>query len=229
MLLDVVVLAVLAVAALHGAVGGALKQVLQLVAAVIGWVAARHLGAPVAVGLARWFPGFVARPAASALLFFGTFALVSLLGAMALRAMLSRVVRGPTDRGVGALLGGAKGALMVWVVLSAAALAGGALPANAAALVRGSEYAGMAREHNLLQRIDPERARLVERLMAVVAEAKHAGAAQADEATKGLLANPRVKALAEAGKVDPAEAERLLDDPQVRELVERMRERAGKR
>lgn len=230
MLLDVVVLAVLALAALHGAMGGALRQVVQLVAAVIGWVAARHLGAPVAVGLARWFPGFLARPAASALLFFGTFALVSLVGAMALRATsMARVVRGPTDRGVGALLGGAKGALMAWVVLSAAALAGGALPAKAAALVHGSEYAGMAREHNLLQRIDPERARLLERLMAVVAEAKHAGAAQADDAAKGLLANPRVKALAEAGKVDPVEAERLLDDPQVRELLERMRERAGKR
>jgi membrane protein required for colicin V production len=225
-LLDVLVLVALALAALHGAMTGALKQVVQLVAVLVGWVAARHLAPPVAAGLSRWFPGFLARPGASALLFCGTFALVTLLGAMALRATsMARVVRGPTDRGVGALLGGVKGALIAWVLLSAAALAGGALPARAAALVRGSEYAGLARVHNLLQRIDPERARLLERLVAVVHEAGKAGAG-ADAAARGLLANPRVKALAEAGgRVDPADAERLLDDPQIRELVEKIRER----
>lgn len=230
MLLDVLVLAALALAALHGAMGGALKQVVQLVAALVGWVAARHLAPPVAAGFGRWFPGFLARPAASALLFFGTFALVSLIGAMALRATsMSRMVGGPTDRGVGALLGGVKGVLIAWVVLSAVALAGGALPARAASWVRGSEFAGLARDHNLLYRIDPQRAHLVARLMAVVAESRRAGVAEADEATRGLLANPQVRALAEAGeRVDPAAAERLLDDPQVRELVEKIRERAGK-
>jgi membrane protein required for colicin V production len=228
-LLDFFVLVALALAALHGAMSGALRQVVQLVAALVGWVAARHLAPPVAVGLGRWF-GFLAHPAASALLLFGTFALVSLIGAMALRATsMSRVVGGPTDRGVGALLGGVKGALMAWVVLSAAALAGGALPPRAAAWLRGSQFVGLAQDHNLLHRIDPKRARLVERLMAVIAESRRAGA-EADEATRGLLADPRVKALAEAGeRVDPAAAERLLDDPQVRELVDRIRERAGKK
>lgn len=229
MLLDLVVLALLALAALHGAMGGALKQVVQLVAALVGWLAARHLGAPVAAGLARWFPGLVARPAAAALLFFGAFALVSLLGAMALRATsVAQVVRGPADRGVGGLLGGVKGALIAWVLLSALALAGGALPARAAAWVDGSEYASLAHDHNLLQRIDPARARLIERLVAVVRESRQAGAAH-DEATRGLLADPRVKALSgAAGQIDPVAAERLLDDPQVRELVERIRERAGR-
>jgi membrane protein required for colicin V production len=232
-LLDLVVLAVLALAAVHGAVGGALRQVVQLLAAVVAWLAARHLGAAVAAGLSRWFPGFLARPGASALLFCGTFALVTLVGAIALRATsMARVVRGPADRGLGALLGGVKGGLIVWVLLSAVALAGGALPAKAAAWVRGSEYASLAHDHNLLTRIDPQRARLLERLVAVIAEARQAGAAASgtDEATRGLLSNPRVKALAESGaRVDPVEAERLLDDPQVRELLEKIRERSGKR
>ena len=86
MLLDAAVLALLALAALHGAMGGALKQVVQLGAAVVGWIAARSLGPAVAAGLARSLPGMLARPVASALLFFGAFALVTLLGAMILRA-----------------------------------------------------------------------------------------------------------------------------------------------
>jgi hypothetical protein len=44
---------------------------------------------------------------------------------------------------------------------------------------------------------------------------------------RALLANPRARALAEAGgQIDPAEAARLMDDPAIRQLVERIRERA---
>ncbi len=230
-LLDVLVLVALALAALHGAVGGALRQVVQLLAALVGWLAARHLAAPVAAGLARWFPGFLARPGAAVLLFVGAFALVSLVGAVVLRATsVSTVVRGPTDRAGGALLGGVKGALVVWVLLSALALAGGTLPGRVGASARGSEYVSLARDHNLLMRIDPAKARLLERVLRAAREAEKNGVTQGEGAeARALLANPRVRALAEAGgEIDPAEAARLLDDPAIRELVEKIRERSGK-
>jgi membrane protein required for colicin V production len=229
-LLDVLVLAALALAALHGAAGGALKQVVQLAAAVVGWLAARHLATPVAAGLTRWFPGFLARPAGSALLFLGAFALVSLLGTLALRGTsVSLVVGGPTDRGAGAVLGGVKGGLMAWVLLSALALAGSALPGRLGAAARGSEFLSLARGHNLLQRIDPGKARLLERVLQAAREAEKAGAkGPGAEASRELLANPRMQELAQAGgEIDPVEAERLLDDPAIRELVEKIRERAN--
>ena len=231
MALDLLVLVVLAAAALHGATGGALRQLVQLAAALVGWIAARALAAPVAAGLARWFPGFLARPGASALLFLGAFALVSLAGTLALRGTsVALVVRGPTDRGAGAILGGAKGALVSWVLLSALTLAGGVLPGWLERTVEGSEFASLARDHNLLVKVDPAKARLLERVLQAAREAEKGGkkAAGTAEAARVLLADPRVRKLAESGEqIDPVEAERLMDDPQIRELVEKIRERAA--
>ncbi len=230
MLLDVLVLVALTLAALHGATDGALRQLLQLCAALIGWLAARHLAAPVAAGLGRWFPGFLARPGASVLLFLGAFALVSLVGTLALRGTsMAAVVRGPTDRGAGAILGGVKGALVVWVLLSALALAGGALPGRLGAGARASEYASLAGDHNLLVRIDPGKAHLLERVLRAAREAERVGVTAVERAdARALLSNPRVRALSDGGAIDPAEAARLMDDPAVRDLVERIRERAEK-
>jgi membrane protein required for colicin V production len=228
--LDFLVLLVLAAAALHGATGGALRQLVQLAAALVGWIAARALAAPVAAGLGRWFPGFLARPGASALLFLGAFALVSLAGSLALRGTsVALVVRGPTDRGAGAVLGGTKGALVAWVLLSALALAGSALPGRWGGSVEASQFASLAREHNLLMQIDPGKARLLERVLHAAREVEKEGGKAGDAAAAhALLADPRLKALAESGgQIDPAEASRLLDDPRIRELVEKIRERAG--
>jgi len=230
-LVDLAALLVLAVATLHGAAGGALRQLVQLAAAVVGWLAARHLVGPVAVGLDRWLPRLLARPAASALLFLGAFALVSLLGGLLLRATrLAAAVRGPTDRGVGALLGGVKGALAIWVLLSAAALAGQALPGRFGGELSSSELAGLARGHNLLARIDPARARMVERVLKAARQAERDGARTGEGvAARALLSDPRLRELADkGGELDPAEAARLLEDPRVRELVERLGEEVGK-
>jgi membrane protein required for colicin V production len=228
-LLDLIVLAVLALAALHGAMGGALRQVVQLGAAVLGWLAARHLGPPVAAGFGRWFPGIVARPAASMLLFVGTYALATLVAAALLRGTrLSSVVGGPTDRGVGGVLGGLKGALIAWVLLSALALGGGRAPAWLGGTLRGSDFASLATRHNLLIRIDPDRAHQLERILAAAREAERTGATTGDGAeARALLADPRMRALAESGGTpDPAEVERALQDPRVRALVDKIRERA---
>jgi membrane protein required for colicin V production len=151
--IDLVVLAFLAVSALAGALSGALRQVVSLLAAAAGVLASRAWSAEVGAGLARRFSG-LARPLAPALLFFGAFAVVSLGGALLLRAGgVSRVVRGPADRGIGALMGGAKGGVVAWALLSLLALAGDLAPAALRAAARGSDLAALARAHNLVQEL----------------------------------------------------------------------------
>jgi membrane protein required for colicin V production len=228
-LLDLLVLAVLGVAALLGARGGALRQVVQLAAAVLGWLAARHLGPAVAAGLARSVPALLARAGASVLLFAGTFALASLVGGALLRATgLAAVVRGPADRGVGALLGGAKGGLAAWVFLSALALAGGTMPGGLALDFTASDFAGLARHHNLLLKLDAKGAHALERALRAARAAERAGRL-ADPDGAQLLADPRLRALSEGeAPIDAAEAARVLEDPEVRALVDRLRARADR-
>jgi membrane protein required for colicin V production len=224
--LDLVVLAGLVLAALLGAASGALRQVLQLGAAVLAWLASRHLAAPVARGLARKVPAAVAGPAAAALLFLGTFVVVSVVGGLLLRARgISRAVRSPADRGVGALLGGAKGALIAWVLLSALALAGGPVgPERFRLDPRASDFGRLAREHNLLVRVDPGAARRLERLLELIRD-RDPGAAGADPDARRLLDDPRVRGL--RGRTADEAAARLEADPELRALVERLLEREG--
>lgn len=166
MTLDLAVLAVLALAAVGGAMSGALRQLVELGGALLGWLAARHLAGAVAEGLGRWVPALVARAAAPALLLLGTWALVSLVGAFVLRATgISAVVRGPADRGVGALLGGAKGVLAAWVLVSALLLAAGDAPRALGLDLRGSDFAALVRSHDLLERLEPGQARALERAL----------------------------------------------------------------
>lgn len=163
-LLDLSALLVLALAALLGAASGALRQLVSLAAAVAGVLASRAFARDVGEGLARTFSP-AARPVAPVLLFFGIFAVASLLGALVLRGTgVAKVVRGPSDRAAGALLGGAKGAAALWVLLSAFVLAREHLPEAIGALGRGSDFAAVARSHNLVARLDPDAARRLERL-----------------------------------------------------------------
>jgi len=152
---DLAVLAVLAAAALLGAASGALRQLVSLAAVGLGVLAARAWTDPVGAGLARTLAP-AARVLAPFLLFVGIFALASLVGIAILRGTgIARVVRGPADRGAGALLGGAKGALAAWVLLSALALAGDHAPELVLRRTRGSDFAALARRHNLIARLDP--------------------------------------------------------------------------
>lgn len=227
--LDLLVLAVLAVAALAGAASGALRQCVGLAAAVLGWLAARHLAEPVAAGLTRWMPGLAARATAPVLLFAGIFALGTLAGALLLRATgIAGVVRGPADRGLGALVGGAKGALVAWVLLSALLLVAGGAPRALGLDLRGSDFAALGARHDLLRRLDPDRARALQRVLRAAQAAERAGRAAPDPEAHRLLQDPRVRALVERdGEVDPAEAARLLEDPGVRALLERLARRHG--
>lgn len=225
--LDLALLLVLAGAAAKGAWDGALRQAVTLVAAVLGWLAARHLGAPVGAGLARFVPDFASRALAGGLLFLGVMALVSLAGAALLRGTgLAAAVRRPADRGVGALVGGVKAALVLWVGLSLAALAARALPERATRALDRSELYALAREQNLLLRLDLDAVRVLRRL---VERGRAADAGPEDVEARRLLEDPRLRGLAGDGEVDAAEAERALADPEVRELVERLRRGAAER
>jgi membrane protein required for colicin V production len=146
-----------------GAASGALRQLVSLAAAAVGLLAARAFSPDVADGLARTVSP-QARGLAPVLLFFGIFALASLAGAVILRlTRVANAVRGPPDRAVGALLGGAKGGLAVWVLLSALALAGDLVPRRLAAWAVGSDFVALARAHNLVVQLDPGAARRLER------------------------------------------------------------------
>jgi membrane protein required for colicin V production len=228
--LDLAVLAILAAAALLGAASGALRQLVSLTSVVLGALAARAWSADVAAGLARSFSP-PARVLAPFLLFLGIFALSSLVGLAVLRwTGISRVVRGPADRGVGALLGGAKGALAAWVLLSALALAAEIAPQTLSRAVRGSELAALARVHNLIARLDPTSARVIERALEAARQVERAGRLRDDPESARLLADPRVRALAEAGRggaLDPIRAARALEDPELRSLVERLARRGA--
>lgn len=228
MLLDLAVLAVLATAALAGAASGALRQLLALGAAVLGWLAARNLGGHVASGLGRWLPEPIARVSAAALLFAGVYAMVSLLGAAVLRASgISAVVRGPSDRGAGALLGGVKGALAAWVLVSALVLAAGGAHRALGVDLRRSDFAALADRHNLLRRLDPGAARTLQRTLEAARAAERASRA-ADPEVRRLLQDPRVRALMEQeGELDAGQAAALLEDPAVRALVERLARQQG--
>jgi len=133
-----------------------------LVAALLAAWSARALSAPVARGLATALSGPIARAAAPALVFAGAFALSGmLLGALMRASGLGKAVRGPADRGVGALLSGAKAGLVAWVLLSAVAVAGEALPWLGRQGQR-SQFASLAREHNLLEQLAPGAVNAVE-------------------------------------------------------------------
>ncbi len=229
MTLDLAVLALLAVAALLGAASGALRQVVSLAAVVLGAVAAHAWTDDVAAGLSRTFRP-AARLVAPLLLFLGVAALASLAGAVILRGTgLARVVHGPADRGAGALLGGAKGTLAAWVLLSAVALAGAAAPDAVRRAARGSDLAGLAAAHNLLVRLDPDAAEAFARALAAARRAERAGRLAQDPDSARLLADPRVRAVERGGRdapLDEERAARALEDPEIRALVERLAGRA---
>lgn len=229
MTIDLAVLGFLAVTALLGAASGALRQVVSLVAAVLGVLAARAFSAEVGAGLAHRFSP-VARPLAPALLFLGAFALASLAGAALLRGTgLARAVRGPADRGAGALLGGAKGGLLAWALLSLLALAGDLAPEALRARARESDLAALARAHNLLARLDPDAARRLRAALEAARAAERAGRLARDPESARLLADPRIRALDPegTGALEPGASAAVLDDPEVRALVERLAGRAA--
>jgi membrane protein required for colicin V production len=199
--LDLAVLGLLLLFAVAGAIGGALRQLVQLGAVVTGWLAARHLAPRLAGPLLGARPPAWERGARAAGCFLAAVVLFTLVGRAVARRLHGRDGGpGPVDRAVGALLGAAKAALGCWVLLSALALAHGPLTLGGWRLdVRASDFGSLAARHNLLEAAAPRQARLLERLL---------------EAAR----DPAVKERLRRGD---AELQRALDDPRVKALLER--------
>jgi membrane protein required for colicin V production len=222
--IDLIVLGCLVLFAVLGAVTGALRQILNMVAALSGWLVARALGPYVADGLARSLPKAMARPAASALLFVGTFIAVGIVGRLILRAAAGKggPVRSPVDRGLGALIGAGQAGLGGWVLLSALVL----FDARVGFLdPRGSDFAALARDHNLLERLDPPAVRVMRRLIKAMKDPVSAANLHSDAEAQQLLDDPRVQSLLGSGGEKgtfPPEAMKLLQDPELSGKLEQL-------
>jgi membrane protein required for colicin V production len=150
--LDLACLAMFLLSAGIGAVMGALAQLASAGATAVGWAGARWL-APHLVPLVRArVPAFAAQPVAS-LLAFCACAGVAALVLRALAAALGddRGTLGRVDRSLGAIVGGAKAGVVLWIGLSALALWGRPLRFGPVDLdPTGSDLVAFAREHNAL-------------------------------------------------------------------------------
>ncbi|MFL5274660.1 MAG: CvpA family protein [Anaeromyxobacteraceae bacterium] len=150
--LDLACLAMILLSAGIGAFMGALAQLASAGATAVGWAGARWL-APHLVPLVRArVPAFAAHPVAS-LIAFGACAGVAALVLRALAAALGddRGTLGRVDRGLGAIVGGAKAGVVLWIGLSALALWGRPLRFGPVDLdPTGSDLVAFAREHNAL-------------------------------------------------------------------------------
>lgn len=151
MTLDLLVLAALAAAALAGAATGLFRQLSRLVAAALALLGARALGPAIAGPVSRLVPPFAVGPLSSALAFAMLYLMLALvLGAAARALRQAGGLPAAVDRGGGALLGGAKAALVLWVLVSAAVAWGRPLPGVGRLHVEASEFAAFARERNAL-------------------------------------------------------------------------------
>jgi membrane protein required for colicin V production len=150
LILDVACLAALLLAAVSGAFTGALRQLAKLAAAGLALAGTRVLSPSVADALARAVPRIVAGPLASAATFATLYVLLAVvLGILSRAARAAGAVPAPLDRGAGALLGGAKAALVLWVLVSALVAWGRPLPFLGAALQEpASDVAALARERS---------------------------------------------------------------------------------
>jgi membrane protein required for colicin V production len=149
--LDLLLLAALAAAALAGAATGLLRQLSRLVAASLALLGARSLGPAIAGPVSRFVPPFAVGPVASALAFAALYlTLAVLLGLVARALRAAGGVPAAADRGGGALLGGAKAALVLWVLVSAVVAWGRPLPGVGPLHVEESGFAAFARERNAL-------------------------------------------------------------------------------
>jgi membrane protein required for colicin V production len=164
MTLDLALLGLVLLAALAGAVTGALRQVLTLAGVVAGWAAARFLAPHLVRQLDA--PSAATRALVVAGTFVAAWVVASLLGRAVRRAVQGEEERpGGLDRVLGALLGAAKGTLVAWVFLALLALLGGKVALGSVRIDdRHSRAAAWAARHDLLAAADPGAARTLRRL-----------------------------------------------------------------
>ncbi len=221
---DLAVLALLALFAILGALSGALRQLVRLGSALLGYLAARYVAPPLAASFSRGAAQPVARALAGVLLFFAVFFVATFLGhALVSRAGGGQAARGPADRGLGALLGAVKAGLGLWVVLSAFVLVGRPVGPPAFRLdPRKGDFAAMARDYNVLDAWGSPTAAMLRRVLRALRDPEASKRLARDHDVRALLDDPRLQQLLaqsrnaqdDAGLLaDTPDALRLLSDP----------------
>jgi membrane protein required for colicin V production len=223
MTIDLIILGLVLLFAVMGAITGGARQIANLVALAVAWFVARKLGPLVGPRLADALgdvPLLIGVVAGSLLVFIGVMVAVR----YALTYLLQQLFRSkdPEKRGVdgtlGFVLGGAKVALIAYILLSGlvfaeqhVVIAGRRLGVSP----RDSVSFGLARDYNLFEMTQFA---AVKDLVAV------ARVASDPEAAKRLATNPAYKSL----KQDPR-FQRALADKSLREALERGDTRAALR
>jgi membrane protein required for colicin V production len=225
--LDAAVLALLALAAVAGALAGAMRQVVLAAGAVAGWISVRLWAAAGGRLLERALSPPLARAVAAGLVFAIAFSAVGLAGRLVRRRSTGAGSR--ADRALGALLGGGEAALVAWVAIAVLDLAGPALPRALQAQLARSDLAALVREHDALGRLRRPAEQALQTLLQLGGDPRAAARLAADPELGGLLEDRRIQELlsgvgaaprgAEAGRTP--EALRLLADPEFRERLER--------
>lgn len=155
MTLDLVCLLVLLAGAALGAMSGAVRQLFQLAVVVGAVLGARYFSAPVAGALSGVLPKAAALPVAAALLFVALVIALGIASKLVVGAAeAAGALRGPLDRGLGALLSGTKAALTLWLALSALTLWGAGVPLERVRLdPQKSDFVAFARDLNLIKTV----------------------------------------------------------------------------
>jgi uncharacterized membrane protein required for colicin V production len=156
--LDEMCLLALVIAAVAGAFFGALSQFAQLGAVLVGSAGARLIAPRLAPLLAPRLPRFAANPAATLIAFVVCAAVAGLFARVLVKGLAERERRGGVDRALGALLGGAQAALVIFTAL--VALSSFGRPVKLGPLVfdpRGSELVAFARRQGSFFPAPPRR------------------------------------------------------------------------
>ena len=197
MSVDLSLAGLLLVFAVLGAFSGAIRQLSHWAGLALAYFAAGPIALRLTPLLAPklGLPAIGVRVVLSSLLFGALYAAGTLLFHGAAKKIVPGREGGRTDRGGGFLLGGAKGAALVYVVLSVALffekpLAGafGPLPEP----VRESKAVSLARRHNLFETASFPALARIERLMEAARDPKKA---RREPELRRWLDDPRLKAL----------------------------------
>ncbi len=215
MTIDLIILGLVLLFAVAGAITGGAKQIANVVALAVAWYVSRKLGTYVGPKMAAALGGvplLLGTVAGTVLLFITVLVVVR----YALTYFLQRLFGGPNpekrgvDNAIGFLLGGARVAIIAYVVLSALVFAEQYIVIAGKRLgvsPRDSVCFGLARRYNLFE---------MTQFAAVKDMAAVAKAAGNPERARRLADDPAFKSL----KQDPR-FQRALSDKQLREALER--------
>jgi uncharacterized membrane protein required for colicin V production len=227
---DLLLVGVVALFGLSGLLSGAINQLQHWLGLLLAALAAR----PLAVRLTPYAAPRVGLPpkavevALSGLLFCALY----LLGTAAASGLLSKLFRpdrqnGPSDRAIGFGLGAAKGAALLFVLLSFLVFfekpltkALGAPPAA----VRESRIVAFVRRHDLLDAVPAPALAKIERLIDAARDPNSLRDLENEPELRRLLDDPALKAALQGGALSQAlksgDLSALRNDPRLRALLD---------